>query len=186
MPMHRSFRVLLVFAVFCGVAGGDVASAQRPTGAVITLPGTTYAPVPNVTIGGDASLTYKFAWAFSATADSAGQVTPGLLAPARVLNTLVADGVPAERIHLAIVARGPAAVDLLDNAAYRAIKGRDNPNLPLLRELAAKGVRLIVCGQTVMGMKLPRDGYPSFVLVSRAATVAQARLAAEGFVFNPF
>jgi hypothetical protein len=35
-------------------------------------------------------------------------------------------------------------------------------------------------------MKLPRDGYPPFVLVSRAATVAQARLAAEGFVFNPF
>jgi hypothetical protein len=35
-------------------------------------------------------------------------------------------------------------------------------------------------------MKLPRDGYPSYVLVSRAATMAQARLAAEGFVFNPF
>ncbi|MDZ7632496.1 MAG: DsrE family protein [Gemmatimonadaceae bacterium] len=160
--------------------------AQAPQSTVITHPGATYAPVPNVTFGGDAALTYRFAWAIAESADSAGQVTPGFAAPARVLNTLVADGVPRDRIHLAIVARGPAAVDMLDNEAYRAIKGRDNPNLPILRLLAAQGVRLIVCGQTMVGRKLPRDGFPSFVLVSRAATVAQARLAAEGFTFNPF
>jgi intracellular sulfur oxidation DsrE/DsrF family protein len=153
---------------------------------VITHPQANYAPVPNVDFGGEAMLTYRFAWAIAEAADSAGQITPGFLAPARMLNTLVADGVPRDRIHLALVARGPAAVELLDNAAYRARFKRDNPNLPLLKALSAQGVRLIVCGQTVVGRKLPRDSFPSFVKVSRAATVAQARLAAEGFTFNPF
>jgi len=50
----------------------------------------------------------------------------------------------------------------------------------------AERVRLIVCGQTMVGRNLLRDGFLSFVLVSRAATVAQARLAAEGLTFNPF
>jgi intracellular sulfur oxidation DsrE/DsrF family protein len=159
-----------------------VANAQP----VITHVQANYAPVPNVDFGGEALLTYRFAWAIAEAADSAGQITPGFLAPARLLNTLVADGVPRARIQLAIVARGPAAAELLDNAAYRARFNRDNPNLPLLKALADQGVRLIVCGQTVVGRKLPRDSFPAFVKVSRAATVAQARLAAEGFTFNPF
>ena len=176
-------RHAALFALFASLLG---TAARAQTAPVIAMPGATYTPVPAVTFGGDPSLTYRFAWALAESADSAGHVTPGFLAPARVLNTLVADGVPRERIHLAIVARGPAAIDMLDNDAYRAIKGRDNPNLPILRALSAQGVRLIVCGQTMMGRKLPRDGFPPFVLVSRAATVAQARLAAEGFTFNPF
>lgn len=180
-------RLSRLATLLLAAAVAVTAQAQPSTpGSIITHPGATYGPVPNVTFAGDASLTYRFAWAFAESADSAGHVTPGFLAPARVLNTLVADGVPRERIHLAIVARGPAAVDMLDNEAYRAIKGRDNPNLPILRLLSAQGVRLIVCGQTMVGRKLPRDGYPPFVLVSRAATLAQARLAAEGFTFNPF
>jgi intracellular sulfur oxidation DsrE/DsrF family protein len=181
MTVSRTVRLMLALPLFALSM-----EAQGAATGVITHPGATYAPVPDVSFGGDPSLTYRFAWAIAESADSAGHVTSGFLAPARVLNTLLADGVPASRIQLAIVARGPAAVDMLDNAAYRAIKGRDNPNLPLLRQLAANGVRLIVCGQTMVGRKLPRDGFPAFVLVSLAATVAQARLAAEGFTFNPF
>jgi len=181
MTSRRAGTVL-----FCASLLAITLQGQTAPPATTTIPGTTYGPVPNVTFGGDKTLTYRFAWAIAESADSAGQITPGFLAPMRVLNTLLADGVPADRIHLAIVARGPAAVDMLDNDAYRAITHRDNPNLAILRQLAAQGVQLIVCGQTMVGRNLPRDGFPSFVLVSRAATVAQARLAAEGFTFNPF
>jgi len=181
MSCFHASTILICASLLAGTLQGQ--SAPPATDAI---PGSTYGPVPNVTFGGDRKLTYRFAWAIVASADSAGQITPEFLAPLRVLNTLIADGVPANRIHLAIVARGPAAVDMLDNDAYRAVMQRDNPNLPILRELAARGVRLIVCGQTMVGRNLPRDGFPPFVLMSRAATVAQARLAAEGFTFNPF
>ena len=55
-----------------------------------------------------------------------------------------------------------------------------------LDRLAERGVRLIVCGQTMVGRNPPRVGFLPFVLVSRATTVAQARLAAEGLTLNPF
>jgi intracellular sulfur oxidation DsrE/DsrF family protein len=177
MSRHQLLRGLAL-----SVVAATVAAAQP----VITHPQANYAPVPNVDFGGEALLTYRFAWAIAEAADSAGQITPGFLAPARMLNTLIADGVPRTRIQLAIVARGPAAAELLDNAAYRARFNRDNPNLPLLEQLAKQGVTIIACGQTIVGRKLPRDSFPAFVKVSRAATVAQARLAAEGFAFNPF
>jgi len=52
--------------------------------------------------------------------------------------------------------------------------------------LAERGVRLIVCGQTMVERNLPRDGFLPFVPVSRAATVAQAKLTAEGLTLKPF
>jgi len=52
--------------------------------------------------------------------------------------------------------------------------------------LAERGVRLIVCGQTMVGRNLPRDVFLPLGLVSRATTVAQARLADKGLTFNLF
>jgi intracellular sulfur oxidation DsrE/DsrF family protein len=161
-------------------------TSSRPAGSVITHPNATYTPVPAVDFPGDTTVTYRFAWALAAAADSAHRITSGFLAPARVFNTLTEDGVAPERVHLAIVARGPAAIAMLDNAAYQRRFGIDNPNLPLLRELHERGVLLVVCGQTVMGNQLARADFPDFVQLSRAATVAKATLAARGYVFNPF
>ncbi|MCU0649858.1 MAG: hypothetical protein MUF00_17845 [Gemmatimonadaceae bacterium] len=124
-----------------------------------TAAAAQYRPVPGVTFAGRPALTYRLAWATSTGADSAHQVLDALFAPARVFNALRADGVAAGRIKLAIVARGPAIRAFLTDSAYRALKGIDNP---------------------------PRDAFPAFVLVSRAATLAQARLLAEGYGFNPF
>jgi intracellular sulfur oxidation DsrE/DsrF family protein len=176
----------LLLAGLCLPALLAAQGAPRPAGAVITHPNSSYAAVPGMDFPGDSTITYRFAWALAAAADSAHRITPGFLAPARVFNALADDGIGPERVHLAIVARGPAAIAMLDNAAYRRRHGVDNPNLPLLRELHERGVLLIVCGQTVMGNELARGDFPAYVQVSRAATVAQATLAARGYVFNPF
>jgi intracellular sulfur oxidation DsrE/DsrF family protein len=160
-------------------------ASERPGGSVIGMANTTYAPVPGMDFPGDTDATYRFAWAMAAAADSAHKVTGGFYGPARVLNALADDGVSPERVHLAIVAQGPAAMAMLDNEAYRRLHGIDNPNLPLLRELHEQGVLLVVCGQTMVGRKMKRSDFPDFVQVSRAATVARATLAAQGYVFNP-
>jgi intracellular sulfur oxidation DsrE/DsrF family protein len=161
-------------------------AAERPGGPVIQHPNTTYAPVPGMDFPGDRSATYRFAWALRAAADSAHHITPAFRGPARVLNALADDGVSPDRVHLAIVAQGPAAMAMLDNDAYRRLHGVDNPNLPLLEELRDHGVMLVVCGQTMVGRKMQRSDFPEYVQVSRAATVARATLAAQGYVFNPF
>jgi len=60
----------------------------------------------------------------------------------------------------------------------RSVKDSD-PLIGPLDRLAERGVRLIVCGQTMVGRNLPCDGFLPFVLVSHPTTVAHARLAAE-------
>jgi intracellular sulfur oxidation DsrE/DsrF family protein len=178
-------RAFAVFALFLIPVALTAQSAGRPGGSVIGMPNTTYAPVPGMDFPGDAAVTYRFAWALASAADSAHQVTGAFLGPARVLNALADDGVSPGNVHLAIVAQGPAALAMLDDEAYRRLHGMDNPNLPLLQELHAKGVLLVVCGQTMVGRKLERDDFPDFIKVSRAATVARATLTAQGYVFNP-
>lgn len=178
-------RPLALLACLLIPAALSAQASERPRGSVIGMSNTTYAAVPGMDFHGDAQATYKFAWALAAAADSAHQVTGSFRGPARVLNALAADGVPAENVHLAIVAQGPAALAMLSNEAYRRMHGIDNPNLPLLRELHEHGVLLVVCGQTMVGMKKERADFPDFVKVSRAATVARATLAAQGYVFNP-
>jgi intracellular sulfur oxidation DsrE/DsrF family protein len=159
-------------------------ASERPGGSVVTLSNSTYAPVPGMDFPGDDGATYRFAWALASAADSAHQVTGSFRGPARVLNALADDGVSPDRVHLAIVAQGPAAMAMLNNEAYRRLHGIDNPNLPLLRELHENGVLLVVCGQTMVGRRMQRGDFPDFVKVSRAATVARATLAAQGYVFN--
>lgn len=159
-------------------------SAERPSGSVIDLPNTTYAPVPGMDFPGDTEATYRFAWALASAADSAHKATGAFSGPARVLNALADDGVSSENVHLAIVAQGPAAMAMLNNDAYQRLHGIDNPNLPLLRELHENGVLLVVCGQTMVGRRMERSDFPDFIKVSRAATVARATLTAQGYVFN--
>jgi intracellular sulfur oxidation DsrE/DsrF family protein len=179
-------RVLAVLVCLLIVPAALTAqSAERPGGSVIGMSNTTYAPVPGMDFPGDTEATYRFAWALVAAADSAHQVTAAFRGPARVLNALADDGVSPRRVHLAVVAQGPAAMAMLDDEAYRRLHGIDNPNLPLLRELHEHGVQLVVCGQTMVGRKMERGDFPDFVKVSRAATVARATLAAQGYVFNP-
>lgn len=184
MPGVRIVRLLAVIA--CLLFPTLLSAQTRPDGTVIEHPNSTYRSVPGMDFPGDADTTYRFAWSLVAAADSAHQITPGFGAPARVLNALADDGVPAEQVHLALVAQGPSAIAMLDDAAYREIHGIDNPNLPLLRELYEEGVELVVCGQTMVGRGLERGDFPDFVKVSRAATVARVILAGKGYVFNPF
>jgi intracellular sulfur oxidation DsrE/DsrF family protein len=180
-----TMRALGVLACLLIPAALVAQDSPRPGGSVIGMPNTTYAPVPGMDFPGNTEATYRFAWAMAAAADSAHLVTPGFSGPARVLNALADDGVSPDRVHLAIVAQGPAAMAMLSDEAYRRRHGIDNPNLPLLRELHEKGVLLVACGQTMVGMGMERSDFPPFVQVSRAATVARVILAAEGYVFNP-
>ena len=176
----------LAVAAACLLIPTLLSAQARPDGTVIQHPNSTYASVPGMDFPGSADGTYRFAWSLISAADSAHQITPGFRAPARVLNALADDGVPAEQVHLALVAQGPSAVAMLDNEAYREIHGVDNPNLDLLRELYDNGVELVVCGQTMVGRGLERGDFPDFVKVSRAATAARVILAGQGYVFNPF
>ena len=67
---------------------------------------------------------------------------------ARFLNMHAQSGFSTEKLKVALVIHGGAYKDILNNAAYRALYGTDNPNTKLIEALDAAGVDIIICGQS--------------------------------------
>ena len=101
---------------------------------------------------------------------------------ARFLNMHVAAGVPADRIHLAIVVHGGAHRDLLRSAA----EGETNPNAELIGQLVKHGVKIQLCGQTAAWYGVGAEELLPGVTLALSAMTAHARLQQEGYTLNPF
>lgn len=74
-----------------------------------------------------------------------------------MLNLHVSGGVPKEKLNVILAIHGGAAYTVMNNEAHRAKYGVDNPNLKLYQELSAAGVRIYVCGQSLIARNIDRD-----------------------------
>ena len=92
----------------------------------------------------------------------------------------------ADRVDAAVVVHGTAGWEMLDDEAYRARHGVDNPNAELIRELTAAGVEIILCGQTASARGIPRDGVMDEVQIALSAMTAFLVLQDQGFRVNPW
>lgn len=68
---------------------------------------------------------------------------------ARLINMLVMNGVPAEKITIAAVFHGKAVTNLFNNDAYQKFYHQENPNIQLVKKLKDFGVTFYVCGQSI-------------------------------------
>ena len=96
----------------------------------------------------DSKRIHKVVFDVSKSPEDPEAVNSGIETLARYLNMHARAGVPAENMKLVLVIHGAAGKDVLSNAAYQKRMQVDNPNLPLLKELAAAGVETYICGQT--------------------------------------
>jgi intracellular sulfur oxidation DsrE/DsrF family protein len=165
--------------------GSGQVPPERSTGPVIQNFGGVY-PVPNPDFETDTDATYRVAFEVAQPAESPDEVNAQINTLARFLNMHAQAGVDPADMHLALVVHGPAGKDMLDNATYRQRYGVDNPNLPLLEELDAAGVQVILCGQTAMSRNLPRDRLAPQVRVALSAMTALWTLQARGYHLNAF
>ncbi|MEW6321734.1 MAG: DsrE family protein [Acidobacteriota bacterium] len=158
---------------------------QRQRGPVIDGYGGTF-DVPAGSLMPRLDLDYRVAFDVGTAADDPKAVNPKIDAVARFLNMHARAGVPRERLQAALVIHSPGAKDAIDHSAYRERFGVDNPNLPLLEALAAAGVRIYVCGQSLAsrGFGFAHVGAP--VTVALSAMTAHHLLRAEGYAVNPF
>jgi intracellular sulfur oxidation DsrE/DsrF family protein len=115
-----------------------------------------------------------------------GELNAGFDTVARFLNMHARAGVPRDRVKAALVIHGTAGKDTLTNEEYRKRFGKDNPNLALLDELKAAGVRVYLCGQTSMSRNLPRAVVTPAATIALSAMTAHLVLEQEGYVLNPF
>ena len=174
--MH--FRFLTPTFALAALAAAPV-SAQ--TGEALLKSMANYTPVKNLTFPVPAGDVYKAVWDISAGTEKPTDIDPRFKSVASFLVMAEEAGVPRANIKLAMVVHGNSAKNLLQNDAYKAMTGADNPNIPLLEALNAAGVQIIICGQSIPNRKLPGDKLLPFVKVSLSASIAHVTLHSQGY-----
>lgn len=184
MWRSRSFSAVLLGALlYAGELNAQ--TAPRQTGPLVRSGGAVF-PVPDPDVATPLDHTYRIVFDVAQAAEEPSVLNPGFNTAARFLNMHAQAGVPSQQMQVAIVVHGTAGKDLLNNDAYRARFGMDNPNLPLLEELARAGARVILCGQTAASRDLPRDQLADPVEVALSAMTAHVLLQDKGYRLNPF
>ena len=131
----------------------------------------------------------EFAHSFDvAKAAEDGARNRGFESAARFINIHVAIGVAKENIRVAVVVHGGAVLDLLADEHLMAREGEENPNPSgdMVREMLAKGMRFIVCGQSATGQGVTADQLIPGVEMALSAMTAHALLQQQGYTVNPF
>ena len=168
--------MLIITSMVCAQA------QEFKTGPVFTEYGR-HAAVEGITFSGQQ--TFKVAFDVTQGSEN-GELNRKYDTLARFINMHVANGVKLENIDLALVVHGSATVDMLDAKHFRSRKTGNNDNIPLLKALMDKGVRVVVCGQSAAAQNVTRDMLIDGVEMDLSAMTAHARLSSQGYTVNPF
>lgn len=124
---------------------------------------------------------------YDVTKAASGKLNPGFETAARFINSHVANGVSERDVAVAVVVHGPAIVELTKPEVYAARNsGRSNASEAMVKEMLAKGVRFLVCGQAANAMGVKKADLLPGVELSISASSAHAILQAQGYTLNPF
>lgn len=141
-------------------------------------------PLPGAALQPDPHKTYKVV--FSLTRDKGeNHVNSGLFHVARAVNLFAMAGVPTDQLKFVVVLHGAATWLAVDNDTYKKQYQHDNANRELIAKLSAAGVRFVVCGQALAGMKVSHDHINPNVHLSLSALSDLIILQSEGYVLFP-
>lgn len=176
-PASRTVRkIAVVIAVSMGMLSVAQAQMVVPSAGVIPdVAGATDKP--------DASRTYKLAFDMVSMPSSSSAVSPALTSIARLLNTYRKYGVPADHIQATAVFHGNTIALVTKDETYRnRTGGKANPNVAILRELTAAGVKLVVCGVSARDQGYEASDLLPSVTLNLSATVTFIELQSQGYV----
>jgi intracellular sulfur oxidation DsrE/DsrF family protein len=177
------FRSMIAAVIAVGAL--SVPAAGQGSEAVLKKYGTS-TPVPDPSFRGDKTVEYKVLWDVNTAPAKPDEMPAGVARPANFLTMADANGLDRKNVHLALIFSGGAIGSVMNNEAYKAANGVDNPNIALLQAMSDAGVQLIACGQALAGRKISRDQVLPFVKVATSATFARATLHAQGYAtFQP-
>jgi len=124
---------------------------------------------------------------YDVTKAASGKLNPGFETAARFINSHVANGVAERDVAVAVVVHGPAIAELTKPEVYAARNpGTTNASEAMVKEMLAKGVRFLVCGQAANAMGVKKADLLPGVELAISASSAHAILQAQGYTLNPF
>jgi intracellular sulfur oxidation DsrE/DsrF family protein len=154
------------------------------TGPLIEGYGPTY-PINDRDVPLPEDFSYKAVFDLAVYPGEVTAVNVHLESVARFLNMHVRNGVPPEKMDLAVVVHGAAVKNLLSNDAYEARYKVDNPNLELLMLLHGAGVSTYVCGQSMSFGGVDKNELADGVQVALSAMTMLTVLQSEDYALLP-
>lgn len=161
------------------------ALAQTPQNPVIKSTGTIH-DIPYATVKPDPALEYNIVIDVMTGPNKSSDINPSLDNVARLINLHVVGGVPKEKMHVVLAVHNVSAASLMNNEAYRERFKTDNPNLPLIDELIASGVKIAVCGQSLIKRDIDPEKLAPGVEVATSMLTTMTTYQLKGYVALKF
>jgi len=101
----------------------------------------------------------------------------------RSYNLNIANGVPKEKLKMAVVIHGWAVYAVLNNEAYEKKYGIKNPNLEALKLYKEEGIEFYICGQNLGFFNIPQEDLATEIDISISAKTALITLDQLGYSY---
>lgn len=105
---------------------------------------------------------------------------------ARMLNLHAIGGVAKEKIDVVLAIHGEAAYTTMNNEAYEKKFKVANPNLDLYSSLKKAGVRIVVCGQSLIAREIDRTKLVPEVKIGVSMLTTLTNYQMKGFALLTF
>ena len=113
-------------------------------------------------------------------------INPGLERASRLLNLYGAGGLKASDLKLTVVFHGEAVKTVLKEEFCQARFGvKENPNLPLIKQLQQAGVEVFVCGQALNHQGVPESAVEDGISIADSALSVIANRQMDGYGYLP-
>lgn len=160
-------------------------SAQQAVNPMIKSFGTV-STVPNASVAPDPSLEYNIIVDVMTGSDDKSKVFFSLNNVARLLNLHAMAGVPKDRIHVVLAIHNAAVWSVISDALYKERFGATNPHTPLFKELVENGVKVVVCGQSLIKQKIAQDQLLEGIEVATSALTTITEYQLRGYAVLRF
>ncbi|MEM9326587.1 MAG: DsrE family protein [Bacteroidota bacterium] len=147
-------KATLIF-LFIIISFTSLAQSQK-VNPVIKDFGAIY-EIPEATVKPDPNQEYRIVIdVFGGTVDKS-LLDRSLNNVARMLNLHAVGGVPPEKMDVVLALHGQSTYSTLDDKTYEERFGNPNPNAELMKALKSAGVKITVCGQSLIGRNFKPD-----------------------------
>jgi intracellular sulfur oxidation DsrE/DsrF family protein len=192
----KKIHQLFLIACFAGIVLSVQAQPENKSPdkkfqfqSAVTLPIKDYGQVYNVPFAvdrPDSTMQYKIIFEASMEKMDSAKIYEPLEIVARLYNLHVYGGVPQKNLEVVLVIGGVGIPVVMTNEAYKKRFGIDNPNLKILEEIKAVGIKINGCAQAMMKNHIdPADVNPIITpIFSRLTTVSTYQM--KGWAYFRF
>ncbi len=133
-----------------------------------------------------AELDYKIIIDLHSGAKSPDQINPALNNVARMINLHVIGGATAKKMKVVLAIHGDANDVVMNTKSYFERYRVDNPNIQLIKSLKSAGVKLTVCGQSLLSKSVATNQVLEEVEIATSMLTTVTTYQLNGYAFLSF